>query len=170
MFIHTGSCTFECRTKRSRGESNWDVDCNYLWFSPKLKGNSAFSSHDHCSALSNPLTKLLIGTFEFPVVSHQLLTDFSISSVSEIYGAAINRPECLHSHSHRWPDVLFRLPRLLRSYPRVAMHVVIGEIIFIGDLMNVDIHTSAIRCYFNTVCRCPPTMTFSRNFVMQILD
>lgn len=39
--------------------------------------------------------------------------------------------------------------------------------------MSTNIHsqyTSAIRCYFDTVCRCPPTVTFSRNFVMQILD
>lgn len=83
--------------------------------------------------LSNPLTELLIGTFEFPVVVHQLLTNFSISSVSEIHGAPANRPECVHSHSHRRADVLLGLPRLLRSYSRVAMHVVIGEIIFIGD-------------------------------------
>lgn len=89
--------------------------------------------------LSIRLTELLIGTFEFPAVLHQLLTNISTSSVSEIHGAAINRPECLHSHSHRGSDVLLGLPRLLRRDPRVTVHAVIGEIIFIRDRLNVDI-------------------------------
>lgn len=89
--------------------------------------------------LSTPMTKLLIGTLKFPVVLHQLLTNNSTSTVSEIHGAAINRPECLHSHSHRRLDVLLGILRLLRSYSRVAVHAVIGENIFIGDRLNVDI-------------------------------